>query len=170
MHQGVSFLRKEIGMLTRTNLLAMAMLGLGTLLGYAAAGGKLPFATQARAAPPAAGPTCNGAGGDCGKVPGGRECFTGAGGTGGGGGEWQTPKPGNPRGATTGPTDAPGHDHPNQFIGRPYTEVAPNMEPVIVHKKQLAEAIEKLAKAKEKLGQTPNFLVFIMDDVGWVDY
>src|SRR5262245_3013912 len=105
-------------MLTRTNLLAMAMLGLGTLLGYAAAGGKLPIPTEARAAPPATGPACDGSNGCCG-IPGGDALFTG----GGGGGEWQTPKPGNPRGATTGPTDAPGHDHPNQYIGRPYTEI-----------------------------------------------
>src|SRR5262245_59452033 len=153
-------------MLTRTNLLAMAMLGLGTLLGYAAAGGRLPMPTEARAAPPATAPAGDSSGGSCCKLPGGDALLTAGP---GGGGEFQTPKPGNPRGATTGPTDAPGYDHPNQYMQMKPTEIAPNTEPVIVHKKQLAEAIEKLAKAKEKHGQPPNFLIFLMDDVGWMD-
>ena len=63
------------------------------------------------------------------------------------------PGAGNPRGATTGPTDAPGYDHPNQFITVKPTEIAPNMEPVIVHKKQLEEAKDKLTKAHAKFGR-----------------
>src|SRR5262249_19455821 len=156
---------------TRTNLLAVVMLGVGRLVGYAAAGGKLPFTGQARAAPPGAGPaaTTNDPG-DCCKLPGADVLLTSAGGggrTGGGGG--QTPKAGNPRGATTGPTDAPGYDHPNQYIHLKATEIAPNMEPVIVHPKQVDEAKAKLTKAFEKFGRKPNFLIFLMDDVGWMD-
>src|SRR4029078_5876599 len=86
-----------------------------------------------------------------------------------GGEKWQTPNPVNARGATTGPTDAPGYDHPNQYMVTKPTEIAPNMEPVIVHPKQVKEAAEKLAKAHAKHGKRPNFLVFLMDDVGWMD-
>jgi hypothetical protein len=121
-------------MFTRTNLLAAAMLGLGTLLGYAAAWGKLPgpsggraVAADGRNPPPAA----------SNFAPPANVLFAQAGGGG------QTPKPGNPRGATTGPTDAPGYDHPNQYLFTKPTEIAPNMEPVIVHPKQVDEAKAK---------------------------
>ncbi|HYT87616.1 MAG TPA: sulfatase-like hydrolase/transferase, partial [Gemmataceae bacterium] len=153
-------------MLKRTTLLAMLMLGLGTVLGYAAAGGRLPFSAgaSAQARPPS--PSLEG-NKDCCAVPEPGAVFTST----GGGGEkgWQTPKPGNPRGSTTGPTDAPGYDHPNQFMVTPTKQIAPNMEPVVVHPKQLKEAMAKLAKAKEKHGKPPNFLIFLMDDVGWMD-
>src|SRR5262249_16285618 len=102
----------------------------------------------------------------CCAVPGAKEVLTG---TGGKDKEWQMPKPGNPRGATTRPTDAPGDDHPNPYIVKKTKQNAPNMEPVMVHPKQVKEAMEKLAKAKAKHGRPPNFLVFLLDDVGWLD-
>jgi arylsulfatase len=151
-------------MFSRANLMAMLMLGLGTLLGYQAAWGRLSFAARAGAAEVApASPAAET------KVP--KDvcalpaAFNGVGGDKG----WQTPKPGNPRGATTGPTQAPGYDHPNQYMVVKPTEIAPNMEPVIVHKSQVQEATEKLAKAHEKFGRKPNFLIFLLDDVGWMD-
>jgi arylsulfatase len=149
-------------MFTRTNLLAVAMLGLGTLLGYTAAWGKLPFFEGVQAA---AADERGGAPALDGKTPRQNVVFA----QNGGGGKWKMPKADNPRGATTGPTDAPGYDHPNQYVFTKPTQIAPNMEPVIVHKKQLAEAKEKLAKAHAKFGRKPNFLVFLLDDVGWLD-
>jgi arylsulfatase len=144
---------------SRTNLLALGMLGLGTLLGYAAAWGKLS-PVRAHAAAPLRGAAVS----ECCTVPtrtaiGGQAEVV----------KWETPRPGNPRGATTGPTDAPGYDHPNQYVFTKPTEIAANMEPVIVHSKQVEEAKAKLAKAHEKFGRKPNFLVFLLDDVGWMD-
>jgi arylsulfatase len=149
-------------MFRRENLMALAMLAVGTLVGYQAAWGRLSFAARAGAAetlPPAAET----------KAPAEVPAWAAALGRAGGEKGWQTPKPGNPRGATTGPTDAPGYDHPNQYMVMKPTEIAPNMEPVIVHKNQVREATEKLAKAHEKFGRKPNFLIFLMDDVGWLD-
>lgn len=152
-------------MLQRTNLIALATLGLGTLLGYAAAQGKLPWAsashaqtaeqtriTQVAQARSTAAPATALANPKSPIVALGAE-----------------PKPGNPRGATTGPTDAPGYDHPNQFLHVEPKKIAENMEPIIVHPKQMNEAMAKLAKAKTKNGKAPNFLVFLLDDVGWMD-
>jgi arylsulfatase len=144
-----------------TGLLAVATLCLGTAVGYAAAWGKIvprgdvpgaAFRAGTGGPIPKAGPQENVA------------VFQG-----GGKEKWQTPKPGNPRGSTTGPTDAPGYDHPNQYMFTPTKEIAKNMEPVIVHPKQLDEAIAKLTKAREKNGKKPNILIFLMDDVGWMD-
>ncbi len=147
-------------MFRRVNLLAMGMLGLGTLLGYAAAWGNLSLPAWGAGEPaqttPAAKDTC------C-ALPDKKEVFTAF------QGGQDLPKPGNPRGATTGPTDAPGYDHPNQFMHVKPTEIAPNMEPVIVHPKQLEEAKAKLTKQFAKAGKKPNFLIFLLDDVGWLD-
>src|ERR1043166_3544854 len=140
--------------------MVLATLGLGALLGYAAAAGKLPlpaWSASGDAPPLGAAPACA----PC-AAPNRDAMFTSAKGE-------KTPKAGNPRGSTTGPTDAPGYDHPNQFIHMKPTQIAPNMEPVMVHPKQLKEAMAKLAKMKSKHGKTPNFLVFLMDDVGWMD-
>src|SRR3954454_22420860 len=115
-------------MFKRSTLMAMLMLGVGTVLGYAAAGGRLSFPAGASAGTPAPGPGLDSKK-DCCAVPERGTLFTST--EGGGGKEWQTPKPGNPRGATTGPTDAPGYDHPNQFMVTPTKQIAPNMEPVI---------------------------------------
>jgi hypothetical protein len=149
-------------MFSRTTVLATAMLGLGTLLGYLAAWGRFPAlegsrsvaqeAAADRKAPLRTAPKFSPVQAEAGV-----------------GEKWQTPKPGNPRGATTGPTQAPGYDHPNQYLFTSPTEIAPNMEPVIVHKDQLKEAQAKLAAAAEKFGRKPNFLIFLLDDVGWMD-
>src|SRR5438445_12714082 len=113
-------------MFKRSHLAALAMLGLGTLAGYAAARGKLPLPESAgpsAVAPAEAGTTLDGA--RTAAAPARQATRPAA----GGGKAWQTPKPGNARGATTGPTDAPGHNHPNQFLHLKPTEIAPNMEP-----------------------------------------
>lgn len=76
----------------------------------------------------------------------------------------------NLRGATTGPTDAPGYDHPDQYVHLNTVKPAPNMYGVIPHPEQDKEAADKLAKFVEKNGgKKPNFLVFLLDDVGWMD-
>src|SRR5262249_19379375 len=153
---------KEGIMFKRSTWMAMLTLGLGTVLGYTAAGGRLSFPAGASAGTPASspGPAANK---DCCTPPEQGTVVTrfqeGVGDR-----EWKTPVPGNPRGATTGPTQAPGYDHPNQFVTVKPTQIAPNMEPVIVHPTQLKEAMAKLAKAKEKHGKSPNFLVFLLDD------
>jgi arylsulfatase A-like enzyme len=162
-------------MFARTNLLAMATLGLGTLLGYAAAGGQLPFAKDALAKGVQEAPLASACSSQnqeapgCCSLPGPEAFFTSTGAGGGQGEQFKMPKADNPRGATTGPTAAPGHDHPNEYMFTKPTEIAKNMEPVIVHPKQVEEAKAKLTKAAQKFGRKPNFLVFLMDDVGWMD-
>src|SRR5947209_13286047 len=101
-------------MLSRTTFLAGAMLGLGTLLGYQAAWGRLPAPAPVSAAEPAPRPTADGPKACC-DAPDRKTFFTSAQAE-QPAKEWQTPKPGNPRGATTGPTDAPGYDHANQYM------------------------------------------------------
>ena len=75
----------------------------------------------------------------------------------------------NIRGDTTGPTTAPGYSHPEQYMH--VTPVAPadNMYPVVQHPDQDKQADEKLAALAEKTGKKPNILIFLMDDVGWMD-
>lgn len=46
-------------------------------------------------------------------------------------------------------------------------QIAPNMEPVIPHDAQAAEARKKLAALARKTGKKPNILIFLMDNVGW---
>jgi arylsulfatase A-like enzyme len=46
---------------------------------------------------------------------------------------------------------------------------ADNMYPVIQHPDQDAEAQQKLAALEKKFGKKPNILVFLMDDVGYMD-
>ena len=51
-------------------------------------------------------------------------------------------------------------------------EVVPedaNREPAIVHQSQQEEAEDKLLVFERKLKQKPNFLVFLVDDMGWGD-
>jgi arylsulfatase len=48
--------------------------------------------------------------------------------------------------------------------------VADNMEPMIDHPDQTAEAGKKLADLQRKTGKKPNIIVFLMDDVGWMDF
>lgn len=75
----------------------------------------------------------------------------------------------NPRGATTGPTTAPGYNHPNQYIHLRATQIADNMEPMMLHPEQEKEALKKLTSLEKKLGKKPNILIFLVDDVGYMD-
>jgi arylsulfatase len=62
-----------------------------------------------------------------------------------------------------------GYDHPNQYLAVESSQVAPNMEPVIPHPAQEAEARAKLKALEKKFGKKPNIIIFLMDDVGWMD-
>lgn len=73
------------------------------------------------------------------------------------------------RGTSTGQTTAKGYDHPNQYLAVPAKTIADNMEPVIPHPDQELAARQKLAELEKKVGKKPNILVFLMDDVGWMD-
>jgi arylsulfatase A-like enzyme len=75
----------------------------------------------------------------------------------------------NIRGASTGPTKAQGYDHPNQFLHVLPKSIAENMEPVIEHPEQGKAAREQLDQAAKKFGRKPNILIFLLDDVGWMD-
>jgi hypothetical protein len=72
----------------------------------------------------------------------------------------------NIRGSATGPTTAKGYDHPDQFIHLTPVKPADNMYPVIAHPEQEQQARGKLAELERKTGKKPNFIVFLMDDVG----
>ena len=75
----------------------------------------------------------------------------------------------NIRGATTGPTTAPGFSHPEQYLHLQDVKPADNMYPVILHPEQDKAARDKLAALEAKTGKKPNILIFLMDDVGWMD-
>jgi arylsulfatase A-like enzyme len=75
----------------------------------------------------------------------------------------------NIRGSATGPTTAPGYDHPGQYIHIQDVKPADNMYPVVQHLEQDKNAQEKLAALAAKTGKKPNILVFLLDDVGWMD-
>ncbi|MFA9439376.1 sulfatase-like hydrolase/transferase [Uliginosibacterium sp. sgz301328] len=62
-----------------------------------------------------------------------------------------------------------GYDHPNQYMVRSTTKLADNMMPVIVHAEQDRVARQKLADLQKRTGKKPNVLIFILDDVGWMD-
>src|SRR5262249_4770932 len=55
-------------------------------------------------------------------------------------------------------------------IATPATSVADHREPAFKHSEQVAAAKKKLADYKQRRGRLPNFLVFLMDDVGWGDF
>jgi len=73
------------------------------------------------------------------------------------------------RGSITGQTTAKGYDHPNQYLHLPAVSIADNMEPVIQHPDQEKEARGKLAELEKRFGMKPNILIYILDDVGWMD-
>jgi arylsulfatase len=73
------------------------------------------------------------------------------------------------RGTVTGETTANGYDHPNEYIHLNAVQVADNMEPVMPHPEQEKAARTKLAKLKKRFGKKPNILIFLTDDVGWMD-
>ena len=67
----------------------------------------------------------------------------------------------NPRGATTGPTTAPGYNHPNQYIHLQATQIADNMEPMMLHPEQEKEALKKLASLEKKRKRIPDSMKYI---------
>lgn len=73
------------------------------------------------------------------------------------------------RGSATGQTTATGYDHPGQYLHMKAQPPAENMEPVITHLAQDKEARLKLQEMEKKFGKKPNILIFLMDDVGWMD-
>jgi arylsulfatase A-like enzyme len=73
------------------------------------------------------------------------------------------------RGAVTGQTGAKGYNHPNQHLHVRPVIIADNMEPVIQHPEQEKSARDKLAALEKRVGKKPNILIFITDDVGWLD-
>ena len=62
-----------------------------------------------------------------------------------------------------------GYDHPNQYLVRQTTKIADNMMPVMAHPAQDKEARDKLAEFEKRTGKRPNIVIFLMDDVGWMD-
>lgn len=64
----------------------------------------------------------------------------------------------------------PGYDFQDQYIGVPGRTIAANMEPVVEHPDQAAGAQRKLAALEKRTGKKPNIIVFVLDDVGWMDF
>ena len=62
-----------------------------------------------------------------------------------------------------------GYAHPNQYLVKPATTSADNMMPVMQHPAQDKETQQKLAELEKKTGKKPNVVVFLLDDVGWMD-
>src|SRR6516162_9485067 len=75
----------------------------------------------------------------------------------------------NIRGSATGPTTAPGYDHPGQYLHVQDVKPADNMYPVVQHPDQDKAAGDKLAALAAKTAKKPNIIVFLLDDVGWWD-
>lgn len=73
------------------------------------------------------------------------------------------------RGSVTGQATAPGHNHPNEYLTEFATPIARNMEPVIPHPDEETQTRDKLTALEQKTGKKPNILIFLMDDVGWMD-
>jgi arylsulfatase A-like enzyme len=75
----------------------------------------------------------------------------------------------NIRGASTGPTTAPGYDHPEQSLTLKDVKPADNMYPVLQRPEQEKAAQAKLAALEKKFGKKPNIFIFLMDDTGYMD-
>ncbi|MEM6583470.1 MAG: sulfatase-like hydrolase/transferase [Pseudomonadota bacterium] len=73
------------------------------------------------------------------------------------------------RGSVTGQATAKGYDHPDQYLAEFATKIAQNMEPVMIHEGEIAQTAQKLAALEKKTGRKPNIMIFLMDDVGWMD-
>ncbi|MDU5685911.1 MAG: sulfatase-like hydrolase/transferase, partial [Kluyvera cryocrescens] len=71
--------------------------------------------------------------------------------------------------AATAKQGVPGYDHPNQYLGKTSTTIADNMMPVMMHPEQNKETQAKLAEILKKTGKKPNIVIFLLDDVGWMD-
>jgi arylsulfatase len=72
-----------------------------------------------------------------------------------------------------GPTKVegwPGYNQPNQYISRSPVAIAENMEPVIQHPDQDAQARQKLVALEQRAGKKPNVMIFLLDDIGWADF
>jgi arylsulfatase len=71
---------------------------------------------------------------------------------------------------TVKPTPQAGPEPPPEDpLVQKTVQIAENMEPVIPHPEQDAEAQRKLAALKKKFGKKPNILIFIMDNIGFGD-
>ena len=68
----------------------------------------------------------------------------------------------NARGSATGPTSAPGYDHPGQYMHLQDVKPGDNMYPVIQHPEQDKAAQDKLAALQQKTGKKPNILIFLL--------
>lgn len=55
-------------------------------------------------------------------------------------------------------------------IATPAVRLADHLEPAFAHAEQVAAAKRKLAEYVKRRGRPPNFLVYLMDDVGWGDF
>jgi arylsulfatase len=55
-------------------------------------------------------------------------------------------------------------------IATPVASKAEHLEPAFAHVEQVVAAQQKLADHVKRRGRLPNFLVFLMDDVGWGDF
>ncbi len=75
----------------------------------------------------------------------------------------------NARGSATGPTTAPGYSHPEQYLHLKDVPPAPNMYPVIPHPAQDQAVQARLAAQYKKTGKRPNIIIFLLDDVGYMD-
>ncbi len=75
----------------------------------------------------------------------------------------------NLRGSADGPTTAKGYTLPGQYLHLQDVKPADNMYPVVPHAAQDASARAKLADLEKRVGRKPNVLIFLMDDVGWMD-
>ncbi len=76
---------------------------------------------------------------------------------------------GNERGSMTGPTTAKGSTQSDQYLTVKAVKIADNMEPVIPHPDQEKLVKDKLAALEKRFGKKPNIVVFLTDDVGWMD-
>jgi len=73
------------------------------------------------------------------------------------------------RGSVTGQATAKGYDHPEEYIADFPTKIADNMEPVMPHPGEDSQVEQKLAALEKQFDKKPNILIFLMDDVGWMD-
>lgn len=62
-----------------------------------------------------------------------------------------------------------GYDYLNQYLVKLATTIADNMMPVMQHFAQDKETQQKLAELEKKTGKKLNVVVFLLDDVGWMD-
>jgi arylsulfatase len=76
---------------------------------------------------------------------------------------------GNERGTSSGPATAKGSAPPDLYLHVQAAKPAPNMEPAVAHPEQAKQTRDKLAALEKRFGKKPNIVVFLLDDVGWMD-